>query len=190
MRRLLRILGGFVVAVLTAAVVQVCFALPPLGLMDLPREALPAKLESLGLLTLAAATHSAIFSSLFVLVVITVAEWLRFRSVIFYGLTGTAIAIGGLMAQFASENSAVPTILNTYAALAYGSAGFAAGFVYWLLAGRRAGQRRYDLDPRPRLRTDTDEEEPAATTPEVADVNITAPVTSVPVTAPKPLKVA
>lgn len=185
MRRILRMLTGFVVAMLAAALAQVLFAIPPLALAELPREALAAKLETLAILTLAAATHSAIFSGLFVLVAITLAEWLRIRGAFFYGAVGIAIGLAGLLAQFASENAAAPTILNSYAVLTYLAAGLVGGLAYWFIAGRRAGKRRHDPPPRPRLETDA-ESEPRAAEPVIK----AAPMTSVPVTSPKPLQVA
>jgi len=136
---MLRIGIGFAAACLVAGLTQVLFVLTPSQLIaDYSRDTLAI----VGLLTLAAATHSAIFASIFALVAVALGEWQCIRDFSFYALTGVAIALAGLLAQYASENAAQPTILNTYALAAYVTTGCAAGLAYWIMAGRFAGQRR------------------------------------------------
>lgn len=136
---MLRIGIGFAAACLVAGLTQVLFVLTPSQLIaDYSRDTLAI----VGLLTLAAATHSAIFASIFALVAVALGEWQCIRDFSFYALTGVAIALAGLLAQYASENAAQPTILNTYALAAYVTTGCVAGLAYWIMAGRFAGQRR------------------------------------------------
>lgn len=140
-RSFFRILLGYVLAVLAAGVVQVLFAMPPAALLELSGDALAGRLSVLGIYSLAAATHTAIFALVFALVAIALAEWQAVRSATYYLMAGLAIALAGFLAQYASENATQPTIVNTYAMLAYAVAGLSAGLVYWAFAGSRAGGR-------------------------------------------------
>lgn len=192
-RGFFRIVFGYVLAMLAAGVVQVLFALPPAELANLSRDAALDRLSLLGVYSLAAATHSAIFALVFAVVAIALAEWQSVRNAAYYMMSGLAIALAGFLAQYASENATQPTIVNTYAMLAYCTTGLVAGLVYWAFAGGRAG-RSSSVDPLP------DTERSARTTPttDPADATTAAttpPTTSVPATRgpggrPKPLQVA
>lgn len=191
-RSFFRILLGYVLAVLAAGVVQVLFAMPPAALLDLSGDALAGRLSLLGIYSLAAATHTAIFALVFALVAIALAEWQAVRSATYYLMAGLAIALAGFLAQYASENATQPTIVNTYAMLAYVVAGLSAGLVYWAFAGSRAGGRSApDGGSDDEAGDDTDPPRPGAK----YDMLRTAPAsTSVPTThpagRPKPLQVA
>ncbi len=185
-RGFLRVVTGFVLAVLVAGLVQVLFARPPVDLAGLPQAELLERLESRGILTLAIATHSAIFSSLFALLAIMVAEWLRVRSAVYYAFTGLAIGLAGFLAQFASENAAQPTIVNTYALIAYATTGLVAGLAYWLFAGRRAGRRKKtepeSTQPPTKGSEKAPQSEPTTSTTVTKPLQGTSPTTSVPTT--------
>ncbi|MBL8566493.1 MAG: hypothetical protein JNM89_12320 [Hyphomicrobiaceae bacterium] len=185
-RGFLRVVTGFVLAALVAGLVQVLFARPPVDLAGLPQAELLGRLESRGILTLAIATHSAIFASLFALLAIMMAEWLGVRSAVYYAVIGLAIGLAGFLAQFASENAAQPTIVNTYALIAYATTGLAAGLAYWFFAGRCAGRRK-KADPentRPPTKSSDKgtENEPTASTAVTRPLHRTTPTTSVPTT--------
>lgn len=137
--RVLRVLLAFVAACLVAALVQLMFVRSPLGLAGFDPQELLAGLPELALLTLAIATYLGTFAAPFALVAAVFGEWLRLRGLLYYMLSGLLIAGFGLFAQFNGEGSSGPSILNSYAALAFASAGMAGGWMYWLLAGRRAG---------------------------------------------------
>ena len=139
-KTLARVLAGFLLACFVAGLVQVLYVWTPAELAAVPAAAFPAKAGSTLELALLAATHSAIFGAAFALIAAGIAEWLSIRSLAYYLFAGTAIALLGLTAQYASEVSGQPTILNNYALQAYLTAGFFAGFVYWLAAGHRAGE--------------------------------------------------
>jgi hypothetical protein len=126
---LLRVVFGFAIACLAAALVQRLFAFTPGGVTGDPDG-----LERL-LLT---ATHFAVFSSPFALLVAAIGEWQGFRGWLYYAAAGLAIAISGLLVQYAGEGPE-RTIWNTFALQAFLATGLAGGLTYWLMAGRRAG---------------------------------------------------
>ncbi len=153
MLTLLRVLFGFAVACLVAGVATVAFVVSPVELANLPAEAQPERLTNAGILALLAATHSALFAFPFALILIGIAELTRVRSLLYYVLAATTIALGGLLAIFLYEVPGQPSILNDYAVAAFATVGVLSGFTYWLFAGRGAGGRRGGTAP-------------AATTPE------------------------
>ncbi len=145
-KTLLRVLAGFLLACLAAGLVQVLYVWTPAELAAVPSAAFPAKAGSTLELALLAATHSAIFGAAFALIAAGISEWLSIRGIAYYLFAGTAIALLGFIAQYASEISGQPTILNNYAFQAYLTAGFFAGLIYWLTAGHRAGAHGHDED--------------------------------------------
>ncbi len=127
---LLRVLLAFAVACLVAGLVQVIFARSP-GELGID----PAAILELVLLT---ATHFAVFSSPFALVVAALGEWQSIRNWLYYAVAGIGVAMAGFLAQYSSEGGG-PTIFNVYAIFAFLIPGIIAGLVYWFLAGRYAG---------------------------------------------------
>jgi hypothetical protein len=138
----LRIIVGYATAILAAAITQVRFALPHAPSVTEGGEALLSWWSDFGMLALAVATHIAIFSSVFALIAITIGEWQRLRDWTYYVLSGVVIALGGFLAQYASEAAAQPTIINNYALVAFAATGLVGGLVYWLVAGHKAGANR------------------------------------------------
>ena len=132
---------GFVIACLAAGLTMALFVYSPLELVDLQSE----RLREVGLLSLAAATHSAVFAAPFALIGAGFGEWRRVRSWMYYVLVAIAIAAIGFLAQFRAEAQGEASIVNNYAVTAFLLTGFVAGFVYWLFAGRSAGGR--DREP-------------------------------------------
>lgn len=188
-RSFFRILLGYVLAMVAAGVVQVLFAFPPTSLAGLGGDALFDRLSVLGVYSLAAATHSALFALVFALVAIALAEWQGVRNALYYMMTGVAIALAGFLAQYASENAAQPTIVNTYAMLAYCVTGLVAGMVYWAFAGTHAG-RRSGQKPGNGAAARSKPTAPSGTkTPARTDTGTSVPSTHGP-GRPKPLHVA
>ncbi len=146
---LLRVLFGFIVACLVAGVVTVAFVVTPADIAALPAEAQTERLGNAGVLSLLAATHSAIFALPFAIIAIGIAELSRVRSWIYYVLVGIAIALGGFAAEYADEVPGQPSIFNDYALGAFIAVGVLSGLAYWLVAGRRAGGKRGDVPPPP-----------------------------------------
>ncbi len=127
---IIRVMFGFIAAVLVAGAVQVLFVAGP---DDISAGISASRLQDLGLLTLLAATQSAVFSAPFVFLAAAVAAWLPIRSGLFFVLVGIAVALAGFFAQYVGEGG-TQTILNRYALAAYVASGFAAGLVYWIVA--------------------------------------------------------
>ena len=167
MLTLLRVLFGFVVACLVAGLATVAFVVTPADIASLPAEVQPERLNSAGVLALAAATHSAIFAFPFALVAIGVAELWRVRSWLYYAVIGVGIAVGGLLAVYLNEVQGEPSIFNDYAVIAFATVGIASGLAYWLVAGRCAGGRRAAGAPPPAAEAGEPptEEEPASAQP-------------------------
>jgi|AERA01.1.fsa_nt_gi hypothetical protein len=129
---LIRFLFGFVAAMLAAGAVQVLFVAGS----DLLSGLSAARLQGLGLLTLLAATQSAVFSAPFAILAAAVAAWQPIRSVVYFVAVGIAIALAGFFAQYVGE-AGPDTILNRYALTAYLASGGVGGLVYWALAARK-----------------------------------------------------
>ena len=127
---IIRVIFGFIAAVLVAGAVQVLFVAGP---DDISGGVSASRLQDLGLLTLVEATHSGVFSAPFVFLAAAVAAWLPIRSGLFFVLVGIAVALAGFFAQYVGEGG-TQTILNRYALAAYVASGFAAGLVYWIVA--------------------------------------------------------
>lgn len=139
-RTLGRVFAGFLLACIAAGLVQVLFVDTPRQLASVPASDLAGHAGTTLELTLLTATHFAIFSSAFALIAAGIAEWLGLRSPSYWLAAGTAIALLGFIAQYASEVGGQPSILNNYALQAYLTAGFFGGLVYWLVAGVHSGE--------------------------------------------------
>lgn len=141
LRTLARVLTGFVLACLVAALVQVLFVSTPAELAAVPAGAFPAEASNTLSLVLKAATHFAIFAIAFALIAAGIAEWLSLRGIGYWLTVGAGIGLLGFIAQFSSEVAGQPTILNSYALQSFLTAGFFGGLTYWMVAGARSGAR-------------------------------------------------
>lgn len=139
LRSIVRVLFGFILACLAAGLVQVLFALTPGEVFGGDSDALATASE----LTLRAASHCALFAASFALLTAAFGEWNGIRNWPFYALAGVVIALLGLAAQYSSEDISSPTIVNNYAITAFVTSGFIGGFIYWLFAGRDAGDPQH-----------------------------------------------
>ena len=142
MRRIFRIFFGFIAAMVDGGATQEKFAQQPTEFAALDQAARVELIAEMGALALRAATHSAIYCAIFAPIVILFGELRRVRSWAYYTLTGIVISFSGLLAEYSSERAAEPTIINTYAMIAFIATGAIGGFVYWMVAGRNAGRRR------------------------------------------------
>lgn len=72
------------------------------------------------------------------LAIIILAETLSIQSIVFYALAGTMVALAAALGMSYVDPASyqAPTRYGTITA---GAAGFMAGLVYWLVAGRNAG---------------------------------------------------
>jgi len=139
LRSLLRVLAGFILACVVAALVSSLFIDTPADLARMPTGEFAEK--SAGGLehVLLVATHYAIFSAAFALIVAGLAEWLSLRKAAYAIGAGMLIALLGFTAQYWSEFADQPTIFNNYALSTFLASGFFAGLAYWTVAGRYAG---------------------------------------------------
>jgi hypothetical protein len=145
MRTVLRVLIGFIVACFAGALTTLLFVHTPeeVGswLTTLPADERGERFGIFGLLWLAAATQSAIFSAFFAFIAVVVAEWRKVRAWTYYSIAGIIIALLGFAAQWLSEPTGQSwSVVNShYPLVAFLTTGFVAGFVYWMVAGRHAG---------------------------------------------------
>lgn len=145
MRTILRVLVGFIVACFAAALCTLLFVYTPEEVLGwfttLPAEERGDRFAVFGLLWLAAATQSAIFSALFALVAVVVAEWRKVHAWTYYAIAGIVIAVLGFAAQWMAEPTGQNwSVVNShYPLVAFITTGFVAGFAYWIVAGRHAG---------------------------------------------------
>lgn len=137
MATLFRVLLGFILACLAAALTKVLFAYPPSELAGLNSDEVVDKL----LLTFPIATHMALFSSVMALAAIAFSELRGIREWIYYALGGIVMSMLGFFAQVSSETQGQTWSIsaNNYPLLAFITSGFIGGVVYWLYAGRHAG---------------------------------------------------
>ncbi len=147
LKTLSRVLLGFLVACLVAGIATVLFVDTPAEIAGTPGGDVQSRAGQAVELALLTATHSAIFSFVFVIIAALIAEWLAIRSLPYYLIAGTGIALLGFLAQYQSEVSGQPTILNNYALKAFLTSGFFAGFTYWLIAGRFSGRLPGESQP-------------------------------------------
>ncbi len=138
-RTLARVFFGFVLACITAGLVMVLFVTTPSELLSTNADAFPERATQTLIWGLLTATHSALFAAAFVLIATGIAEYMSLRSLPYYLAAGMVISSLGFIAQYSSEVIGQPTVLNNYALKAFLTAGFFAGLVYWMLAGRFAG---------------------------------------------------
>jgi hypothetical protein len=141
-RRLFRVLIGFLIACIAAALTTLLFVATPgevIGWLALDNTG--ERFGRFALLWLAATTQSVIFSALFALVAVIIAERLGKRDWIYYANTGILIAVLGFLAQWASEPTGQnwSVVNSSYPLVAFLATGFVGGFVYWMWAGRFAG---------------------------------------------------
>ena len=131
---ILRVLIGFALACLAAAVVQLGFAVPS----DLMTSN-PDQLYRMAHQVLLTSTQLAVFSAPLAVLVVAVGEWRTLRSAVYYIVSGLVIAGLGLLAVYSGEAKGTSSIVNSYAVAAFLAAGFVGGLVYYLSAGRWAG---------------------------------------------------
>lgn len=145
MRTVLRVLIGFVMACFAGALTTLLFVHTPEEvagwLTTLPAEERSERFSVFGLLWLAAATQSAIFSVLFAFIAIVIGEWRKVRAWTYYAIVGVVIAVLGFAAQWMAEPTGQnwSVVNSNYPLIAFLTTGFVAGFVYWVVAGRHAG---------------------------------------------------
>jgi hypothetical protein len=171
---LARIVFGLALASIAAGFMTVLFV--DIDALTGPLDRLPKTLAATVDLALLAATHIAIFSALFVLLVGVIGESLSIRRLSYYLLAGLIVAAFGFSAQYASEVAGQATIWNHYAMSAFLTVGATGGFVYWLAAGQFAGRR--PVPP-------ADDPDPAAPDENTPTTEATSARTPLPIVEPR-----
>lgn len=136
-----RVLLGFIVACLAAALALVLFVYTPVELLTLPADMRGDRTSEAGLFVLAVAPHVATFSALFALVAVVFAERRGITAWSFYTLVGVGIAAVGFLTQHFGEAPGQTTILQNYALIAFLMSGAVGGTTYWYFSGRYAAPR-------------------------------------------------
>ena len=116
---------GYILAVIVAALVLMIGSTRGMGLSEAERF----------VLMLVASIIVGGFSVLPMALAILAAETWRWRSAVIWLLIGGALGLAGWLVPFAPPEDYA---FDAYVAV-YLAAGFAGGFVYWLIAGRTAG---------------------------------------------------
>jgi hypothetical protein len=145
--RILMVMLAFLAASVAAATVMAIGVLPP-EWMDIG-DAAVSRASLIAIIGLSAVFISA--STLIpAMLLIALAEGFRLRSALFYGIIGAAAALacydGFGHGAFALRHSLALFDRESEVVVA---AGIAAGLVYWVLAGRNAGEWRERTDPAP-----------------------------------------
>lgn len=135
--RIFRVVSGFFIACLAAALAKVLFAFSPNELQQLPAELVGDRLS----LALPVATHMAIFSAPFALLLLSFAEARRWRSWTSYAAVGLGLALVGFFAQYASETGQEgwSVFSDLYPLITFTVTGLVGGIAYWLFSGCLAG---------------------------------------------------
>jgi hypothetical protein len=140
--RTLRILVGFALACLAAAATLVLFVYAPGDLASLGEELNGDRLSEAGFFALLITPHVLVSAAFPALLAAAFAETRKVASLAFYALAGIAISAAGFLVQYLTEPPTRPlSIFQTYALIAFLTAGFIGGFVYWALSGRYAATK-------------------------------------------------
>ncbi|MCH9806316.1 MAG: hypothetical protein K0U74_01160 [Alphaproteobacteria bacterium] len=135
----LRILFGFALACFAAALTQVLFVITPADLYGLEGQARWERLGFSVAIAASAAAQIAVFAAPFALAAVLFGVLMGLRGWAFYVFAGLVVALLGLGVIYAGEQGSEFTIANGYAIAAYAFSGIIAGYVYWVMAGYRAG---------------------------------------------------
>jgi len=145
--RILVVIFAFLAASVAAATVMALGVLPPEWIDVGDVAARRASLIALIGLSAVFISASALIPAM---LLIAIAEGFRLRSVLFYGVVGAAAA---LVCYHGFGHGALalpdaPALFDRDSEIV-AAAGIAAGLVYWMLAGRNAGEWRKRADPTP-----------------------------------------
>jgi hypothetical protein len=140
--RILRILFGFGLACAAAAVTLVSFVYAPADLPGLSEELSGDRLSEAGLFALLITPHVLLSAAFPALLAAAFAETRKVASWLFYAFAGIATAGAGFLVQYLTEPpTRAVSIFQTYALIAFLTAGLIGGLVYWALSGRYAATK-------------------------------------------------
>jgi hypothetical protein len=136
--RILRIVAGFALACVAAALTLVLFVYAPGDLSRVGDELDGERLSEIANWALIITPHVAVSAAFPAMLAAVIAEQRKIGNWAFYVLAGMATALAGFLAQSLLETPGERSILHTYALIAFLSAGLVGGLVYWLASGRYA----------------------------------------------------
>ncbi len=138
--RVLRILVGFALASLAAAITLVLFVFAPLDSTNLAEDLNADRLSDAGAFALAILPHVMVSAAFPALVAATFAEQRKIAGWPFYLLAGIATAAAGFLVQALTESTGRlgSGIFQAYSLIAFLTAGLIGGLVYWLSSGQYA----------------------------------------------------
>jgi hypothetical protein len=139
--RVIRVLIGFALASLAAAVTLVLFVYAPAEWASLPADLSGERLSEAGFFALVVTPHIAVYAALPVLAGVIFAEARKIAGCTFYALAGIGTAAAGFLVFHLSEAPDQATILQNYALIAFLTAGLVGGLAYWVFSGRFAAPR-------------------------------------------------
>ncbi len=138
--RILAVGFGFLLAAIVSIIMLVLLGGKELGssfASEIETDALPTLVtDAVGVIYFAASLGPA-FTILPALAAIIIGEVARIRSVIYYMLTGGA-AVLAIPLLYVTGDGITYAAPNTRYMIIFTASGFIGGFVYWLIAGRRA----------------------------------------------------
>jgi hypothetical protein len=133
---LARIVSGFVLASLAAAVTLVLFVYVPADLASLSSDLSGERLSEAGLFALMVTPQVALYAALPALAGAIFAEVRRVAGWPFYALAGLATAAAAFLALGLSAAPDEASLFSPYALAAFLTSGLVGGLAYWALSGR------------------------------------------------------
>lgn len=147
---LLRLLGrlivisfAFFLASLAAALTATAGLYQAYGVPLTPHPGVGGLIGDLALSLVVSAMAIGHFSLMLAAVAIIVAETFSLRSWLYYAAAGAGLGGLALTAMETARGEAASRGMANLEALVFVAAGLASGLVYWVIAGRRAGQAFY-----------------------------------------------
>lgn len=139
--RVIRVLFGFALASLAAALTLILFVYAPGDLASLPSDLSGERMSEAGLFALVITPYIAVSAALPALAGVIFAEARKVAGWTFYTVAGIGTAATGFLIQHLSEAPGQATILHNYALVAFLTSGLVGGFAYWAFSGRFAARR-------------------------------------------------
>jgi hypothetical protein len=136
--RIVRVVLGFALACLAAAVTLVAFVYAPGNWAALGAELSGERLSEAGFFALVITPHVIVAAALPALLAAFYAETRKVAGWAFYGLAGIGVGLAGFLLQHLTEAPDLESIFQAYALIAFLTAGLIGGLVYWAASGRFA----------------------------------------------------
>jgi hypothetical protein len=137
--RVVRVVIGFALACMAAAAIFVLFAFAPGDWASLRADLEDGeRLSKAGILALKSTPHVVVSAAIPALFAAIIAERRGVVGLAFYALAGIGTAAAGFLLQYLTEAPDPESIFQAYPLIAFLTAGFVGGLVYWATSGRYA----------------------------------------------------